>query len=188
MLKIYRAHDLHGEIVVDDYLEFKNGIYDTGLPFGFGEVNCPRSVLIPSKKVNYDWTSTNRYTELTRKFANIRDGFVSDFFLNNPYSYEEFEEKFKDIPKTQEDYKKYGLNEEAILLFTDRIILKYKNDGLIERVFGRWPETGMFLIKPNATFTMATSFSEDEPETYEVLQSKNIGKQLVLTKLNRKIY
>ena len=188
MLKIYRAHDLHGQIVVDDYLEFKYGIYDTGLPFGFGDVNCPGNTLIPSKKINYVWTSINRYTELTRKFANIQDGFATDFYLNNPYSYEELEERFKDVPKTQKDYEKYGLNEEAILLFTDRIQLNYKNDGLIERVFGRWPETGMYLIKPNSTFTMTTSFSPKAEETYEVLQSKNIGKQLVLTKLNRKIY
>lgn len=188
MLKIYRAHDLHGEIIVDDYLEFKHGIYNTGIPFGFGEVKCSGSILNPSKKVNYDWTSTKRYAELTRKFAKIEDGFVTNFYLNNPYNYEEFEERFKDIPKTEKDYEKYQLNEEAILLFTDRIILTYKNDGLIERVFGRWPETGMYLIRPDATFTMTTSLSPKTEETYEVLQSKNLGKQLILAKLNRKIY
>lgn len=188
MLKIYRAHDLHGQIIVDDCLEFKNGIYDTGVLFGFGKVKCPGSVLTPSKKVNYDWTSIKRYTELTRKFAYVQDGFVTDFYLNNPYNYEEFEERIKDIPKTEKDYEKYQLNEEAILLFTDGIILTYKNDGLIERVFGRWQEAGMYLIKPNATFTMTTSLSPKTEETYEVLQSKNLGKQLILTKLNRKIY
>lgn len=45
----------------------------------------------------------------------------------------------------------------------------------------------MYLVKPGATLTLQTSLSPIIEETYEVLQSKNVGKQLILTKLNRPI-
>ena len=41
---------------------------------------------------------------------------------------------------------------------------------------------------PNASFRMTSDiFNKDTTENYEVLQSQNLGRQLVLTKMNRKI-
>ena len=98
------------------------------------------------------------------------------------------EEKYKDIPKDFETYEKYGLNEEGILLFTDWVRLIYPHNDLVQKIFGRYPENGMYLILPNASFSMTTSpLSDDVQESYEVLQSQTLGKQLVLTKMNRKI-
>lgn len=46
----------------------------------------------------------------------------------------------------------------------------------------------MYLIMPNASFSMTRdTFGEDVTENYEILQSKSLGRQLVLNKMNRKV-
>ena len=186
MLKIYRAYDLQGKVVLDDYIEFKYGIFSTGAN-GFGDIVISKDMDKASKKFNYENTSSKNYVELTKKFAELQDGFITKSPFFNLYSYEDLKEKYKNISKTESDYEKYRLNEDGILLFTDYINLKYKNEGLIEKIFGRYPGTAMYLVKPGATMTLQTSISPKIEETYEVLQSKNLGKQLILTKLNRPI-
>lgn len=187
MLKIYRAYDFQGKIVLDDYIEFKRGIFTTG-PNGFGDIIISKDMDKTSKKVNYEYISAKNYVELTRQFAELNDGFLTQSPFFNLYSYEDLENKFKNVFKSESEYEKYGLNEEGILLFTNYINLKYLNDGLIEKIFGRYPGTSLHLLKPGATLAMETIMQPKIEETYEVLQSKNIGKQLILNKLNRKIY
>lgn len=115
----------------------------------------------------------------------IIDGYVDYFVIFNPMTYKMIEEEYKDVSKDFDSYEKYGLNEEVILLFTDHISL-YPNNGLVQKVFGRYPGNGMYLIMPIASFRMARGDGAIT-ENYEVLQSQALGKQLVLTKMNRKI-
>ena len=103
-------------------------------------------------------------------------------------TYKMLEEEYKDISKDLDTYEKYSLNEEGILLFTDYINLMYSNDGSVKKIFGRYSENGMYLIMPNAQFSMTKSkFGESVTENYEALQSQSVGKQIILTKMNRKV-
>jgi len=125
------------------------------------------------------------YEEYLKK-VKIYDGFVQNFLMVNPMNYEMLKERYKDIAKNNETYEQFGLNDEGILLFADQINVDYENNSdLVQKVFGRTKDTGMYLLKPNASITMATTVA-DEKENYEVLQSRNLGKQLVLTKLNKR--
>lgn len=184
MLKIYNAYAEHGNIKIEDYIDFKGGKFDTGLD-GFGEVVSGN---ITCKRANYELTKDlNSYIDYLRT-VKLTDGYVENFMIWNPYSYEMLEETYKDITRNFETYEEYGLNEEGILLFTDWIRLTNLNDHLVRRIFGRNPENGMYLIKPNASFSMAIGCSSSNiQENYEVLQSQNLGKHLSLTKMNRKI-
>lgn len=183
MLKIYNAYNEHGEIKVEDHIDFRYGQFDTGLN-GFGQVKSGN----PScKRANYELQALKYYRNYLQSIK-LLDGYVEDFTIFNPLSYEMLEEKYKDIPRDFKTYEQYGLNEEGILLFTNYIRLEYPKDNSVQRIFGRYPETGMYLIMPNASFSMITgTFSKDIEENYEVLQSQNLGRQLVLTKMNRKI-
>lgn len=184
MLKIYRAFANQGKIKLQDHIVFKHGQFDTGLN-GFGQVktgnyNCT--------KANYELQSLETYKNYLESIKCV-DGYITNFSIFNPYTYEMLEEKYKDIPKNFESYEEYSLNEEAILLFTDLVSLKYNSDNSIKRIFGRYPENGMYLIMPNASFNMTTdTFSNQVIENYEVLQSQSLGKRLVLQKMDRKIY
>ena len=183
MLKIYKAYSNQGDVKIDDHIDFDYGEFDTGL-HGFGQV---KSGNLNCKRANYELQNLKGYVDYLRT-VKLTDGYVEDFMLWNPVSYEMLEEQYKDISKDSKTYKKYGLNEEAILLFTEWIRLEYPQDYSVQRIFGRYPETGMYLIMPNASFSMASGASSREVlEHYEVLQSQGLGKQLALTKMNRKI-
>ncbi len=183
MLKIYNAYSEHGIIKIEDYIDFRYGQFNTGLN-GFGQV---KSGNLSCRRANYELQDLKYYMDYLKR-VKLTDGYVEDFVIWNPYSYEMLEEKYKDISRDFETYEKYGLNEEGILLFTNWVRLTYPRDNQVQRIFGRCPENGMYLIMPNALFSMATgSFSDDVQENYEVLQSQSLGKQLVLTKMNRKI-
>lgn len=183
MLKIYNAYSEHGNIKIEDYIDFRNDQFDTGLN-GFGQV---KSGNLSCKRANYELQNLKYYIGYLKR-VKLTDGYVEDLVIWNPLSYEMLEEKYKDISRDFETYEKYGLNEEGILLFTDWVRLTYPHDGSVQRIFGRHPENGMYLIMPNASFSMATgSLSDDVQENYEVLQSQTLGKQLALTKMNRKI-
>ena len=85
---------------------------------------------------------------------------------------------------------KYGLEEEAILLLTHFVYVTFdKTDDKVNNIFGRMPECGLYLLKPDAQILMRTEFcyNESEVSKYEVLQSKSLGKRLVLQKFDRKI-
>lgn len=182
MIKIYNAYSECGTIKIEDYIEFKQGIYGTGYN-GFGNVIASN---LNCKKANYELQSLKRYREYLQGIKK-EDGYILDFMLWNPVSYEMLEEQYGNIDKDNETYEKYGLNEEAILLFTDYLYLNYPKDNSVQRIFGRYPETGMYLIMPNATFDMRTGSSKAIPENYEVLQSQALGKRLSLVKMDRKI-
>lgn len=183
MLKIYNAYSEDGTIKIKDYIDFSYGKFDTGLN-GFGQV---KSCNLSCKRANYELQDLKHYEDYLRS-VKLTDGYVQDFVIWNPLTYKMLEEKYKDIPRDFETYEKYGLNEEGILLFTDWIRLTSPQDDSVQRIFGRYPENGMYLIMPNASFSMSTgSLSDNVQENYEVLQSQTLGKQLVLTKMNRKI-
>lgn len=182
MLKIYRAHNLRGKIALQDHIDFEYGRFYTGL-HGFGDV---LSGNLSCKTANYEYQSLVAYEKYLKKIE-TNDGYVENFLLYNPLSYESLEEKFKNISKNSKTYEEYGLNEEGILLFTNSINIKYEDSNLVKRIFGRFPDTGMYLLKPDASIIMTPSFGDKIEEKYEVLQSKTLGKQLVLNKMNRKL-
>ena len=186
MLKIYRASNLHGEIELEDNIKFnKIGRFDTGT-YGYGEIMSGNK---SCETANYEFTNLDcfeRYVKSVKK----HDGFVEDFTFWNPKSYEMLREEFKDIKNTVDQYKKYGLEEEAILLLTHFVYVTFdKTDDKVKNIFGRMPECGLYLLKPDAQISMRTEFCYNEAEVskYEVLQSKSLGKRLVLQKFDRKI-
>lgn len=183
MLKIYNAYSKHGEIKVEDYIDFSYGQFDTGL-YGFGQV---KSGNFSCERANYELQKLEAFKEYLQK-VKVSDGYVEDFLIWNPFNYEMLEEKYKDIPRNFDIYEKCGLNEEAILLFTNWVHLTYPDDDSVQRIFGRHLSTAMYLVMPNASFCMSTGdLHDDVQENYEVLQSQTLGKQLLLTKMKRKI-
>lgn len=183
MLKIYNAYANHGEIKIEDYITFDNGTFDTGCD-GFGKVHAGNYYC---KRANYELQTLKSFREYIKNVKNV-DGWLQKFTIWNPMSYESLIEEYKNIDRTPETYEKHGLNEEAILLFTNYLRLRYGDDGLTERIFGRFANTGLYLLMPDASVSMTiASHSDEEAENYEVLQSKSLGKQLVLAKMNRNI-
>lgn len=181
MLKIYRAYS-HEGVVLQKGIPFISGVYDTGYA-GFGNV-LRGNVGCECQTANYELVTLSAFEECL-KSVKVIDGYVQNFRLWMPASYDMLEERCKDLPKDEETYKTYHLNEEAILLFTEHVYLTYKNNELVKKVFGRVPSHGMYILKPGAMVTMMPSNHQEE--TYEVFQSQSLGKQLVLSKLDRKI-
>lgn len=183
MLKIYNAYVDKDEIKIEDKIDFKYGQFDTGLN-GFGQI---KSGNYSVSKANYEQQTLKSFKKYIQTVKNI-DGYVNNFIIWNPMTYKMIEDKYNNISKDFDTYEQYGLNEEGILLFTDFIRLRYPNDDSVQRIFGRYPENGMYLIMPNAHFSMIKgAFGEDVTENYEVLQSQSLGRQLILTKMNRKV-
>lgn len=138
-------------------------------------------------RANYELQKLKRFREYLQA-VKTTDGYVDDFIIWNPMTYESLNDKYRNIPKNFDVYEDYGLNEEGILLFTDYVRLSYPNDDSVQRIFGRYSENGMYLIMPNASFTMKVgTFGNDISEDYELLQSQSVGKRLALTKMNRRI-
>lgn len=183
MLKLYRAYPEGGKIKIEDKIDFKYGQFDTGLD-GFGEV---KSSNLGISKANYELQELRSFKEYVQTVETV-DGYVKDFVLWYPMTYEMLKDQYKDIPKKIDTYEQYGLNEEAILLFTDYVRLHYSNNDLVQRIFGRYPDNGMYLIMPNASFSLVIgAYGNHIIEDYEVLQSQNLGKRIILSKMNRKI-
>jgi len=183
MLKIYRAiGDIDG-IKIEDHIDFIKGQYDTGLN-GFGQVGSGNYNVF---RANYELQSLDSFKDYLQTVKEI-DGYVENFAFWNPVTYKKLE-IFKNVPKTFDSYEEHRLNEEGIILFTNYVRLIHPNNDSVQKVFGRHPENGMYLIMPNASFSMTkhTSFNGNITENYEVLQSQSLGKQLFLTKMNRKI-
>ena len=182
MLKIYNAYEDHGEIKVEDYITFNYGSFHTGYD-GFGEVHSGNLNCI---RANYELQTLKSFKEGLKSIKTI-DGWVQNFMIWSPKSYKLLAEEDKDIKKTAEAYEAYGLNEEAILLFTDFISLT-PNDNLTQNLFGRCADTGLYLLMPNASIDMKiASHCDEDKENYEVLQSQSLGKRLILAKMNRRI-
>lgn len=190
MIKLYRASQFHDEIKLEKGIVFERGKFDTGLSvnsYGVIEANGI-SMYDDSKRVLYEYQDLNvdRYKDYPRE-----DGFLNNFFFCSPHTSETLKEYIEEhhISNTEEDYERFGLNDEAILLFTSNINLKFdgKNSESIIQVFGRVVGTGGYILLPNANFKMAiTSYNDmNQYEDYEVLQSNSLGKQLYLVKKDR---
>ncbi len=183
MLKIYNAYNKNGKIILEDHIDFKDGEFDTG-PHGFGEV---KTINPSCERVNYELQQLKSYKKYLQDIK-ISDGYVENFMILSPFTYEMIADKYKDIPKNFETYEKLGLNEEGILLFTNGIYLNCSEGNSVQRIFGRYPEIGMYLIMPNTTFHMTPDMDfYNNKRCYEVLQSKTLGKHLVLTQRHRKV-
>ncbi len=182
MLKIYNASAWQGEIILKDHIEFTNGIYNTGL-HGYGEIYSGNTEV---KIANYDFHRLIGFEEYVKSIK-LSDGFVKDFILFHPLNYDLLAEKSNNVPKSEEAYSLFGLDEEAILLFTDWITLQANSGDKVKRIFGRHPETGLYLLNPDASLTMSIPNKPETKQEYEVLQSKTLGKRLVLNKMDRKI-
>ena len=199
MLKIYHAYNKEGSIKIDDFILFRENVYpnkprvfDTGLD-GFGMVTSGNSRI---SQANYEFEKLAYFRDYVRSI-NTEDGYPNDFQLLNPVSYQILEDTYGDISKDVDTFELYGLEEEAVLLFTKYIHMTYPSDGSVEKIFGRNPLNGMYLILPNASFDMAVKrYNFDGKycgeyslitENYELLQSQSLGKRLSLTKMNRRI-
>ena len=179
MLRICNAYANEGEIVIDDHITFKKGKFNTD----FGEI---QSSNYRCRDVSYELQSLNSFKEYLKN-VKIVDGYINNFILFNPLNDKMLNEKFKKIQKNEKGYNDFGLNEEAILLFTKSIYLEYGKSTLVEYLCGRSMDSGLYLLKPNAYMKMKTNLLDSDYEEYEVLQSKRLGKRLVLNKINRKI-
>lgn len=181
MLKIYKVSNLYGNIKLEDHIQFENGICQYGL-YGFGQISSNN----PSINIaNYELLNLKAFLDNLEKLER-KENFVENFTLMNPQNYETVFETYKDVPKTMEDYDRFGLNEEAVLLFTNWVEIKYKNEELVKKLLGK-KEVALYLLKPNAEIIMKPALFDTPEEDYELLQSNNVGKRLVLQKMNRKI-
>lgn len=179
MLKLYTAYGNQGKVEIRDGVTFKNGIYS---PWeGYGDIHS--GYLNINGNINYDIRSLKEFKDYVKNLE-FSDGYVQDFRLH-VVTDEELKILESTILKNELSYKKQRLNEEAVLLLTDWVTIDYINNELIERILGRYNECGMYLIKPNATFTMSFPNSDSEKEHYEVLQSKSLGTELQLVKTRR---
>ena len=184
MLKIYKAHPKGAEMIIEDKIALRDGQFDTGYN-GFGQVKSGNPNV---SRANYELQTLKKFRDYLKTIKTI-DGYVENFSICNPVTYKMLEEQYKEVYGDLNAYEEYGLNEEAILLFTDYVRLMYPDDDSVQKVFGRNESNGMYLVMPNASFSMTREVSAGDfvTESYEVLQSQNLGKQLVLTKMKRRI-
>lgn len=187
MLKIYNAYSSGREFRLDDYLYFEDKTIDTGYKGKDTLCRIDRGTSEGSV-VNYDLTDLQEYIEYLNSIK-ITDENAYNIAMLNPASYRSLLEKSKDVPETLEAYEENGLNEEAILLFTQNIGTKNYDNNLAKKIIGgSRSDAGLFLLQPNATITLVHYglFSEREKD-FEVLQSRKLGKRLVLAEMGRKI-
>ena len=193
MLKIYRAFDFKGELVLEDKVVFNDVRFD--------EKTQIRTVNPVLTEANYDNTSLEKFNFIFKNSLNSMD----EFGLYKPMTYKTLEEYIKTnhIPSDFDSYESNGLNEEAILLFTNNVWLVIDDETKVDKIFsdegpgyvlGDRPiyQEGIYIVKPNALFEMGLAPNEkgkcgsiDKLESYEVLQSQNLGKRLILSKMNR---
>jgi len=183
MLKIYNAEILDGNIILNDYIDFRYGKFNTGKK-GFGEVLGGDPLYCP-QRANYNFMSLKDFENYI-KTVKVNNGVAQNFVIKGK-SYEDLEKEYKDVPKDAKSYRKFNLTEEGIILFTDNIIVKYDTNDLVNKIFGKYLESGMYLLKPGASITMSSPYGLAIKDEYEVLQSKNLGKRLVLQKMERNI-
>ncbi len=180
MLKIYNAIGTTGKLVLKKGIELEHGRFNTEKN-GFGTIVTGRDC----KKADYlgqDLEDFKRYiAEIEKSNQHIR---------NNPYLIKDFYSK-EEIRK----YERLGtfineLNEEAILLFTNQVIMSYYRGMYIEKIMGRFKDSGAYILLPGAIFNIAPSRNNtelDDDGNYEVLESTSRPKQLYLIKTDRQI-
>lgn len=181
MIKIYNANSTFGNIILSDFISFDTaGRYETGV-HGFGTVINNNLDLL---EVNYELATLESYFKYL-KSIDSNDGFIK-YYLLAPHNYKTIKKEYSKIEKTEENYDKYCLNEDGIILLTENVILSDYDDK-VKKIYGRYPETALYLIEPNASFSMRPGDYISKGENYEVLQSNNLGKRLILSKMNREI-
>lgn len=179
MIKIYNAIGENGKVVLKKGIKFSHGSFYTGHE-GYGSITSGRS---DCKRADYLLENLEHFINYISEIEKI-DGFIrnNNFIFYNPYSVEELEAKY-------DAFNKKDLDEEGILLFTDYVSVDYKRNNKIQRIFGRYPETGAYIILPGTTLEMNFPAYEDKNNNqYEVLESTSKPKQLYLTRVDRGIY
>ena len=121
MLKIYEASLQNRNIVLNNYITFENGMYDTGYD-GYGYVYAGKNCI----KANYNLETLKTFREYVKNLK-MEDNYVKDFIIFNPIDNSTLEEKILSI-KDKYEYEKYGINEEGILLFTKNLSVEYNKD------------------------------------------------------------
>lgn len=117
MLKIYRAFADGEQIKIQDHIKFTYGQFDTGL-YGFGQVktgNCSCT------KANYELQALKHYKNYLQNIKKI-DGYVENFAIFNPYSYQMLEDKYKDVKESYEVLQSQSLGKRLVLQKMDRKI------------------------------------------------------------------
>lgn len=183
MIKLYNAKSFHNDIVLEKGIIFHRGKFETGLPVhSYGDIKATGiSMHDDDIRVLYERQKLNipSYKNWPKE-----DGFLMNFHFYEPYTADKMREITKNIKP--ENYERFSLIDEAILLFTSGVKLDYDypNSSLITQVFGRVEGTGGYILLPSANFEMKL-MNNLEPEGYEVIQSNNLVKQLYLVKKDR---
>lgn len=177
MIKIYNAKSSKkGEITLNDYIEFdENGVYEPYIN-SFGEIICDNGI----KKANYDLMSLDTLYEYLSKLEVINKELKLK--LVSPVDYNYVNKEFDFVSKS--NINKYSsLIEEAVLLITDYVYL-INHDDKVKKIYSRCPETGLYVVEPNAQFTMRSPDYSFIKHDYELLQSRNAGKRLILSRMD----
>lgn len=180
MLKIYNAIGKNNTLVLKKGIELKNRRFNTEKK-GYGTIISTRNCQMADYLVDDLKDFKKQATEIERSGHGIKN---NPFSLRNLYSKEELD-VFQCMGKLPAD-----LNEEGILLFTDDVILSYYTDRKIEKVIGRYKNTGAYILLPGAKLGInSLGYREnlEEVNVYEVLESTSKPKQLYLTKTDRRI-
>lgn len=181
MIKIYNAVGEYGKVVLKKGIKFNNGRFETGHD-GYGTIIAGRS---DCEKADYVLTELALFKRSISEIALV-DGFIksNSTILYNPFSLEEIE-----ACRESKNFPERILSEEAVLLFTDYVNIHFNNEeAKIKRIFGRYPETGAYLLKAGAKLEMSfPAYYDESKDQYEVLESSSRPKQLYLSKVDRKI-
>lgn len=181
MLKIYNAVGEHGKVILKRGIQFRYGRFDTGYN-SYGTIVTARS---NCQKADYLLGEVETFKKTIASVPKV-DGFIQNdsFILYNPFSLEELE-SYQDL----EDFPESVLTEDGILLFTDYVNINFDDaKHKIERLLGRHPDTGAYLLEKGAELEMSfPACYNDSREQYEVLESESKPKQLYLTKVDRTI-
>ncbi len=185
MIKIYNAIGENGKVILKKGIKFNHGSFNTGYN-GYGSIMSGRN---DCKTANYLLEDLEYFRRYVLGIERI-DGFIrnNNFMFYNPYSIEELENLQKSV-----GLPKRVLNEEGILLFTDYANVDYHRDdneaAKVKRIFGRFPETGAYILLPGAELEMSfPAYHNESKAEYEVIESGSVPKQLYLTKKDRKNY
>lgn len=191
MIKLYTAKTKDGKVELSQGLTLTNGEYHSE-PNGYGSIafepnNLEQVLYIrekPTTSFIHDLVNVEHDHGYIKnvKFTNCLDKAALTKLLRTT-------EKEHDKPLgtlSSDDYKKFGLAEEAIFLFTEDTEVRFHgNQGKPMRIFALHPRTCMIIMQAGAQIELA---GPNEPlNTYEVFQSKGKTRELQFVKLDRHI-
>lgn len=157
--------------------------YHTEMPYYFIEYD---DYYDQTRSVHYDLHSLKEFKKLILEYQKNKD--VVPIFHSKLFdfiSFDEYQEKCKNIPKNVNSYEKFGLNEEAILLFTSYVEFYTETKELVQVINEEdfWGY-GIYLLEPGAIVYLESLFFSSNKE-FEVLQSKGLGKRLSLSFMDK---